>query len=325
MRKWARAAMIAAVPVLGVGGLAVLPGKVFGQTNLDKATLAASGRSVQTGACWYGSSAQAGLAKRLSDDIRAAAGRAAGSISVAVYDRTRGVSCYLNSHKHYDSASTVKATILAALLRKRGGPGGLSSYEKSQARLMITQSDNSAASYLWGRVGPSSFQHFLNLVGMSQTSPGPGGYWGLTQITASDELKLLETLTAGNSVLSNASRAYELSLMNQVISSQRWGTPAGTPSGVTWHVKNGWLPRSTHQWRVHSIGSFNGHGRDYMMAILTQDDATMIDGVNSIERVARVVHRDLNPGRAANERYATPPQIIDQTPDEIIPDLTNIP
>lgn len=327
MRIWTRVAMIAAVPALGLGGLAVLQGNAFSQSKQGPAVLtAAEAQSKQAGVCWYGSSSEATLAKKLSNDIQAAARQAAGSISVSVYDRTRGISCFVNSHKRYDSASTVKATILAALLRKRGGPSGLSSYEKSQAKLMITQSDNNAASYLWGQVGPTSFQHFLNLAGMSQTVPGPGGYWGLTQETAYDELKLLKTLTASNSVLSDRSRAYELSLMNQVVSWQRWGTPAGTPSGITWHVKNGWLPRSTHQWRVHSIGSFNGRGNDYMMAILTQDDSTMQAGIDSIERVARVVHRDLNPGHTMAERSAVVPrEQIPQTPDELIPNLPNIP
>lgn len=323
MRIWTRVAMIATVPALGIGGFAVLQGNAFSQSNV---LAAAASQSKQAGVCWYGSSAQATLAKKLSNDIQAAARQAAGSISVSVYDRARGISCYVNSHKQYDSASTVKATILAALLRKRGGPGGLSSKEKSQAKLMITQSDNNAASYLWNQVGRTSFQNFLNAAGMTRTVPGPGGYWGLTQETAADELKLLEKLTASNSVLSDASRAYELSLMHQVVSWQRWGTPAGTPSGVTWHVKNGWLPRSTHQWRVHSIGSFNGNGRDYMMAVLTQDDSTMQAGIDSIERVARVVHRDLNPGHVMAERSTVVPrELIPQVPDEQIPDLPNIP
>ncbi|WP_078858636.1 hypothetical protein [Streptomyces sp. NRRL F-2799] len=33
--------------------------------------------------------------------------------------------------------------------------------------------------------------------------------------------------------------------------------PAGAPSTVAVHVKNGWLQRSTHGWRVHSLGTFN--------------------------------------------------------------------
>jgi hypothetical protein len=136
---------------------------------------------------------------------------------------------------------------------------------------------------------------FLAAAGMTQTKPGANNYWGLTQITVRDEQKLLALLTAKNSVLSDNSRAYELKLMGKVISSQRWGTPAGAPSSVAVHVKNGWLSRATHGWRVHSIGTFNGAGHDYMITVLTQDNSTMQYGVNTIQAVAKAIHKDLVP------------------------------
>jgi hypothetical protein len=81
--------------------------------------------------------------------------------------------------------------------------------------------------------------------------------------------------------------------MNQVIAGQRWGTPYGAPSTVTVHVKNGWLQRSTHGWRVHSLGTFNGGGHDYMMSVLTQDNSTMSYGITTIQGVAKAIHKDL--------------------------------
>jgi hypothetical protein len=71
---------------------------------------------------------------------------------------------------------------------------------------------------------------------------------------------------------------------------------AGTPSGVTWHVKNGWLPDATG-WHINSIGTFSGKGKNYMMAVLS-DNTDMNDdeqyGINTIEDVARLVQSDLN-------------------------------
>jgi hypothetical protein len=128
---------------------------------------------------------------------------------------------------------------------------------------------------------------------MTKTVPGANGYWGLTQINVTDEQKLLKLVTARNSVLSDNSRAYILKLMGQVISSQRWGTPYGRPSGVTWHVKNGWLQRSTHGWRVHSVGTFTGGGHDYMMTVLTWGNSDMNYGINTIQGVAKAIHKDL--------------------------------
>jgi len=234
------------------------------------------------------------LAARLSADIGAALRGRAGHHAVTVYDRVTGVDCLLNSGRHFDSASVVKAIILAALLRwhqETNKP--LSTKDKHEATLMITQSDNDAATYLWDEVGMSRLQHLLNLAKMSQTELGQDGYWGLTQITAHDEMLLLRLLTASNTVLNSSARSYELGLMSQVVSYQRWGTPAGAPSYVTVHVKNGWLPDNTG-WHINSIGAFTGDGRNYMMAVLTDDNPTESYGINTIQAVARLVHRDIN-------------------------------
>jgi beta-lactamase class A len=234
------------------------------------------------------------LAKELKADITAALKNRNSTAAVAVYDRSTGTNCTYRAATHYDSASVVKATLLAALLRQAQEAGrSLTTKEKSLAKAMITQSDNTATTTLWKQVKVKGVQHFLNLAGMTNTTPGADGYWGLTQITASDEVKLLKLLTKSNTVLTTASRNYELGLMNQVISSQRWGTPAGAPSDATVHVKNGWLSRATHKWRVHSIGAFTGHGNDYGIVVLTQDDSTMAYGIATIERVAKAVHGDL--------------------------------
>jgi len=149
---------------------------------------------------------------------------------------------------------------------------------------------------MWDEVGMSRLQRFLNLAGMSQTRLGTGGYWGLTQVTAHDEMLLLRLLTLPNPVLSPASRAYQLGLMARVTPSQRWGTPAGAPRGVTVHVKNGWLP-DTAGWHINSIGAFTGAGKNYLIAVLTDDNPSERYGIDTIEAVARVVHRALNEPR----------------------------
>lgn len=243
--------------------------------------------------------AQAALAARLSTDIQDALRDRSGRHSVAVYDAVTGVSCQVDGGLHFDSASIVKAIILAALLRwhqETGTP--LSDWEQDEATLMITQSDNDAATDLWNEVGMSRLQHFLNLAKMTQTQLGQDGYWGLTQVTAHDEMLLLQLLAQPNSVLSAASRSYELGLMAAVIPSQRWGTPAGAPSDVTVHVKNGWLPDGTG-WHINSLGVFTGKDKNYLMAVLTDSNATEQYGIDTIENVARVVHRDLNAASAA--------------------------
>ncbi|WP_406436207.1 class A beta-lactamase-related serine hydrolase [Streptomyces sp. NBC_00631] len=239
-------------------------------------------------------SSKAALATKLKKDITAALANRKGTIAVGLYDRSTKTTCTLRSTTHYDSASTVKVTVLATLLwDAKKHNRYLTTTEQSLAKAMITQSDNDATSKLWKQLGLTKIKGFLTAAGMTQTTPGANGYWGLTQIDVHDEQRLLALVTAKNSVLSDNSRAYILKLMGQVISSQRWGTPYGAPSGVSVHVKNGWLQRATHGWRVHSLGTFTGGGHDYQMSVLTQDNSTMSYGINTIQAVAKVVHKDL--------------------------------
>jgi beta-lactamase class A len=270
-----------------------------------EATLASSpGTQVNAGIC-SAPAAYKALAVQLSAGIQAALHGRAGNHAVTVYDAVTGVSCHANDGQHFASASIVKALILAALLRwhqESGEP--LSSWEQGVATQMITQSDNDAATDLWNEVGRSRLRHFLDLAGMSQTQLGSGGYWGLTQVTAHDEMLLLRLLTLPNPVLSPASRAYQLGLMASVTPAQRWGTPAGAPPGVTVHVKNGWLPESDG-WHINSLGAFTGKGKNYLIAVLTDDNPSEGYGIDTVENVARAVHRDLNAaGSAASARLA---------------------
>jgi hypothetical protein len=180
------------------------------------------------------------------------------------------------------------------------------------------------ASALWAKLGHSYLQHFLNLAGMRQTVLGPGGYWGLTQVTAHDETLLLRLLLTANTVLTGNSRAYALRLMAQVISSQRWGVPAGAPRSVTVHVKNGWLPRATHGWRINSIGGFTWSKGWYSIVVLSMDNPTMSYGITTVEAIARVIHRDLNP-TAKTVIAPSAPNPAWGKPDELIPALPAIP
>ncbi|MFI0815704.1 serine hydrolase [Streptomyces sp. NPDC021098] len=250
-------------------------------------------------------SAVPGLAARLSLDVTAALRGRPATAAVALRDHTTGTRCTLRGDQWFDSASVVKVTVLAALLRDaRTHHRLLTRHENALAAAMITRSDNAATTALWRRLGVQRVTALLRLAGMTRTVPGDGGHWGLTRITATDQQRLLELLTHRNPVLGSRSRRYALGLMHRVVPSQRWGTPAGAPRGTTVQVKNGWLPRATHGWRVHSIGAFTGHGHDYTLTVLTEDNARMSDGVATIQAVARAVHRGLDAAAVTAAPYA---------------------
>jgi beta-lactamase class A len=289
------------------------------------AALPASATGSTTASSFCRSTSHPVLAAKLARDIQAALTGRVSTVALQVDDPRNGLGCWFHNSKQFDSASVVKVTILGALLRLALDQNRyLTSTEAAEARAMITMSDNAAASALWAELGKTHLQHFLDLAGMKQTVLGPDGLWGLTQITAHDQILLLRLLLNKNSVLDTASRNYALGLMAQVIPSQRWGVPAGAPTSFTVHVKNGWLPRATHGWRIHSIGCFTSKSGNYSIVVLTQDNPTMAYGITTIERVARVIHRDLNPGTTS----VIPPSEVSAswgTSDERIPALPSIP
>jgi hypothetical protein len=271
------------------------------------------------------SSVDPALAAKMAAGIDAVVRRRVSDVAVGVSDPGAGLQCWLNGSAHFDSASVIKATILGALLRRaQDRHETLTRAQAALATAMITRSDNDAASALWDEVGRHYLQHFLNLAGMTRTYLGPGPYWGLTQITAYDETLLLHLLLTKNTVLNTSSRDYELSLMARVIPSQRWGVTAGAPTRLTAHVKNGWLPLATHGWRINSIGGFTGRGGGYSIVVLTQDNPTMDYGIATVEAIATVINRGLNPG-AKSVTPASEVPASRQTPDEAIPAAAAIP
>ncbi len=232
------------------------------------------------------------LAARMSGGIAAALDSRRSAVGLTVADPGLDLSCALHQGSHFDAASVIKVTIISALLLKVGGTAHLTSRQRSLAWAMITQSSNAAATTLWNETGLAALQRFLNRAGMTHTRLSPA--WGLTLITAQDEVRLLGLLTGPGTVLDPASRGYVLYLMAHVIAGQRWGTPAGVPAKVTVHVKNGWLPYPTgSDWHINSIGAFAGPGTSYQLAVLTTGNPSMTYGVDTVQAAARVINRDI--------------------------------
>ncbi|MFI5804308.1 serine hydrolase [Streptomyces sp. NPDC051561] len=270
------------------------------------------------------SSNKAGLANKLRADITAALRGRPGTVAVTVYEHSTRTYCSLRAWNSFDSASIVKVTVLSALMWDAQKTGrAVTARERKLVDAMITKSDNQATTTLWKQLGTAKINGFLRAAGMKNTTPGYGGYWGLTQVNASEQSKLLTTLTLRNKVLSDSSRAYILNRMAAVVPSQRWGTPAGAPGKARVHVKNGWLPRASNGWRVHSLGAFTGQGHDYTITVLSHGNKTMQTGVNTVQAVSRAIHRDLNPAAVKSRTSETPlPTFVPPAvPREVIPPL----
>jgi beta-lactamase class A len=196
----------------------------------------------------------------------------------------------------YDTASIVKVDILAALMLKaQDAHRALTAGERQHAEPMIERSDNAAADALWREIGRAPGLAAANKrLGLTSTTGGAGGLWGLTQTTASDQIRLLgavfdnRTAKTGSDPLSARSRAYMRDLMSHVVPEQAWGVSAVNASGAQRALKNGWLQRtSTGLWDVNSVGQVNVNGHRCLVAVLSNGSASMNAGISLVERTAR--------------------------------------
>jgi hypothetical protein len=209
------------------------------------------------------------------------------NITAAVFDIANGRTYSFRPGLVENTASTVKVDILSTLLSETQARGPLSPYLQSLAVPMIEDSLNSAASALWAQLGTGPIASFERAAGLVSTVPGPDGYWGATTTTATDRLALLRTVVFPNDLLTPASRAYVLYLMEHVTPEQDWGATGGVPNGVTVALKNGF--QLIDDWQMNTTGWVDGDGRDYLIAVLTngnEDEDYGIQTVNTISAIA---------------------------------------
>jgi beta-lactamase class A len=214
-----------------------------------------------------------------------------GNITAAVFDVESGTTSLWRPGVAEYTASIEKVDILATLLhRYHDERRSLSPADSKLATKMIQRSDNAAADALWDAAGRADgVVAFDRLLGLAGTVPGPDELWGMTKTTASDQVTLMKALVLQNPVLDGNTRNYILALMRHVDASDAWGVSAGAPRGVTVALKNGWLPLDQDDWQVNSIGWVNGGGRNYVLAVLTNENSTEGYGVQTIQGLSRLI------------------------------------
>jgi Beta-lactamase enzyme family len=215
--------------------------------------------------------------------------------SVAVLDRDTGRRYSFRGTEKYETASVVKVQVLACLLlTAQDARRDLTATELSLAKRMIRLSDNDATTSLFSRLGRASGLGACNKrLGLTQTRVS--GSWGLTRTTVNDQVRLLSELVDPAGPLDAGSRRLAYTLMSTVDESQDWGVPAAARAGEKFTVKNGWLARSTenYRWIVNSVGRITGSGTDVSIAVLSHDNATMSSGITVVQKVATLTRRHL--------------------------------
>ena len=218
------------------------------------------------------------------------------NLTVAVYDDVTGQTSVYHPGIAEDTASIMKVDILATLLAEDQAHGeALTTAEDGLSQDMIEHSDNADAQDLWeAEGGAAAVTSFDTAAGLTQTTPDAAGYWGLSTTTAADQVQLLRQV-AYPGVLTTASRDYELGLMSNVESDQAWGVSSGVAPNVTVALKNGWLPLDSGGWQVNSIGYIDGDGRDYVVAMLSNGNATETQGIDTLQGLSALLWQALAP------------------------------
>jgi len=214
------------------------------------------------------------------------------NVTVAVDDLTTGQTYSFRPGVVEHTASTVKVDILATLLREAQAAGrSLTPEEQSLAVPMIEESLDSAADSLWVQLGAAAVGQTEQEVGMHDTVPATDGIWGTTTTTAADRLDMVRAVVFPNAVLTNASRAYMLDLMEHVTPSQDWGATGGVPAGVTVALKNGFAV--INGWQINTTGWVDGRGRDYLVALLSDGNPSEAYGIATVNAISAIVWNDL--------------------------------
>ena len=217
--------------------------------------------------------------------------RPPGSVSVAGIDTVTGTAFAAGARGGIWTASVAKLDILETLLLRAQDAGvGLSADEHSAATLMIENSNNASADQLFLDEGEGAGMTAANArLGLRHTTVGPGIYWGLTTTGARDQLALLRTLV-GPGLLHAKSRRYVRGLMSNVEADQRWGVSAAGDPDRPAISKDGWLSvfDDADLWAVGSVGIVTVDGHILLLAVLTQHNMSMEEGVELVERLARL-------------------------------------
>ena len=104
---------------------------------------------------------------------------------------------------------------------------------------------------------------------------------------------MMRTLVQPNPLLTDASRSYVLDLMEHITPSQDWGATGGVPPGVTVALKNGFAV--INGWQINTTGWISGGGRNYLIAVLTNGNASEQYGIDTVNGVSALVWNALGP------------------------------
>jgi hypothetical protein len=195
---------------------------------------------------------------------------------------SRGHSYGFHARRSFITASTVKAMLLVAYLRRHRT---VSDGMRATLTRMITVSDNSCADAVYASVGRDGLRRLARLARMSSFRTTGG--WILCRVDAADMARFFRDMDV---YVPRAHRRFAHRLLSSVVSYQSWGIPAvARPLGYRVYFKAGWLGA----WTLANAAARLERGRVRVgIAVFTDHNATGDYGKETVAGVtARLLRR----------------------------------
>jgi beta-lactamase family protein len=215
-------------------------------------------------------------------------GASRGHVSIAALDLATGRSFAYGSGTPIHAASVVKLDVLETLLLQAQAAGRrLTPDVALSAEQMMENSDNDAATRLWGVVGGAEGIATANVRLGAHCTHLDDEHWGTSTTCAADQVALLRALVRPGP-LGPAARSYAADLLTHVEDDQRWGVSAAADPGAATGLKNGWLPLDDDggRWIVNSVGMTTVAREPVLLAVLTEHQPSEEAGIALVEALA---------------------------------------
>ncbi len=221
-------------------------------------------------------------------------------VAVSVRDETSESTFDFGSGR-FATASLVKVHLVALMLwRADRDRVDLTAAQRSDAEQMLIRSENDPANRAYASLGgPAGIEDGLEKAfGFSRIQIGEQFRWGHSMTRPRAVVALL-----GEVLDTDLDTPYELlqDAMSRVIPEQRWGVSALADRGSKVQTKVGWV-QDPDGWVVNSSGRVLVDDEPVLISVMTDRNATLDDGIATIEKVARLVGDVVRTRRAAQQK-----------------------
>ncbi len=222
----------------------------------------------------------------LSPDLAAYLASLGDNVGAAIYDVTGNRYYTYDEDGQFITGSSIKVPIMLTLLNLTESQGREpDDNEMSLLTTMIENSNNdSAAALYYGETGGAAgVTSYLQSIGINGLNADPDAF-GWSLITPQAMVNLLTLLYEGK-ILTATDRALALNLMENIEPDQQIGVGDTAPSGATVAMKDGWVPGPDNLWAMNSSGIVTLDQQTYIIAVYSQEQASLGDGQSIAQHV----------------------------------------